>query len=71
MDNAILTVFHDTHMVDRTIGTPVKKDDVTCYRLIGVGLPLSLCHKPVYTIGAYGKLRYNSSLDITALIGTP
>jgi hypothetical protein len=34
MDNAILTVFHDTHMVNGAIGIPVKEDDIPGYRFM-------------------------------------
>ena len=42
MDHAILTVFHNAHMVYGANGTPVKEDDVSGYRFVGVRLPLSL-----------------------------
>ena len=71
MDNAVLTVFHDAHVVDGAISAPVKEDNIPGHRLIVSLLPLSLRFEPIHAVGAEGKLWYDPCLDVAALIGTP
>ena len=62
-------------MVGRTILAsiiPIEKDDVAGARLVAVILPQPALLEPGYTLGRAGrKLRNNTGVDITALIGTP
>ena len=71
MDHAILTVFHDAHMVNGAISAPVKEDDVPGYQLISARLALPLCLEPVHAVGAEGELRDNPRLDVATLLCAP
>src|SRR5699024_4540539 len=74
VNNTVLAFLHDTHMVSISVlpvVAPVKKDNVACFRLIILSLPLSVSIKPIHTVRTEGEFRHNSAFQIAALVGTP
>ena len=78
VDNAVLNLLHDPHMVGlavlragRTFVVPIEENDHAGCRLCRAVQPLLTVFEPLHAACATGKFRHNAAVDIAALIGTP
>ena len=74
INNAVLAFLHDAYMVGvavLAVIAPVEKDNVACFRLIILSLPLPVAVKPIHTVRTKGEFWHDAAFQITALVGTP